>query len=486
MNEWNAQPTQESRTDVERAEAGREAYERYVEVLSGAERILREGNPARWWHRLYKYFATQRATIATLPKEYSESVVRQLDEALVVLRAQASAGPTGRTSDYQTAAQNAIHDMAHALHTAPEVREASPMHAVSWETLTAASPDVRMERRGSQAVVFVRPDGEADWAEFPMPRTDRVIMKGGLPRIMLKNLVGAPHAFLAAEFPVNDVDIIATAPAGEQDAIKAEALELGADATGLEWVDDVSDVAHLAAGRDIDLNQCFLTKDGLVYSERAAQAARTGTISALAGDRGLYGIEYLHVDGVRLINSRAFSRLLKFAAEGKAGSFEFLPLNRQLPLGVYWLVLARKFMAKRNGPELLERLHALGAQIGQVREGETPMETLDRVHAESPFFRVSDGPLDDAGVTKWLSNKLKNLAERAYRRQNQVRADRDLVRVPGDTVPYRVSLENYAPNVALQESIREQWSEFVARCDARTRENANASERQGDAVQLAA
>lgn len=360
------------------------------------------------------------------------------------------------------------------------------MHAVSWETLAAASPDVRVERRGTQAIVFVRPDSHAAWAEFPMPRTERIIMKGGLPRIMLKSLVGAPQSILTAEFPVNDIDLIATAPAGEQDSVKAEALELGADATGVEWVDDVSDVAHLAAGRDIDLNQCFLTKDGLVYTDRAAQAARAGTISALAGDRGLYGIEYLHVDGVRLINSRAFSRLLKFTAEGKAGSFEFLPLNRQLPLGVYWLVLARKFMAKPNGPKLLERLHALGKQIGQVREGETLMETLDRVHAESPFFRLSDGPLDDSGVTKWLSNKLKNLAERAYRRQNQVRADHDLMRVPGDTVPYRVSLENYVPNAALQESIREEWPAFVARCDARTQENSDALDRQGATARLAA
>ncbi len=464
----------------------REAYARYQEILAGAELILKEGNPARWWHRLYRYFITRQKKLDGLPAELSESIARQLDEVLIVLRAQASAGSTGQTSDYQTAAQNAIHDMAHALHAAPEIREASPMRVVSWEALTAVSPDIRMERHGTQAVLFVRPNENASWAEFPMPRTERIIMKGGLPRIVLKGLVGAPKAFLAAEFPVNDIDLVATAPAKEQDAIKAEALELGADATGVEWVDDVSDVARLAAGRDVDLNQCFLTKAGLVYTDRAAHAARSGIISALAGDRGLYGIEYLHVDGVRLINSRAFSRLLKFTAEGKTGSFDFLPLNMQLPLGVYWLVLARKFMAKRNGPELLERLHALGAQIGQVQEGETLMETLDRVHAESPFFRLSDGPLDDAGVTKWLANKLKNLADRAYRRQNQVRGDRDFARVPGDTVPFRVSLENFVPSAALQESVREEWPAFVARCDMRTRENADVTGRQSATARMAA
>ena len=450
----------------------REAYARYQEILAGAELILKEGNPARWWHRLYRYFSTQQKKLDGLPAELSESIARQLDEALTVLRAQTGLGSTGVASDYQTAAQNAIHEMADLLHRAPETKESSPTRFASYEDLAFVSSDVKVERRDGQVILSVRPDAESPWGEYAMPKTDRILMKGGLPRIALKRLVGAPRNLVAAEFPVNDIDVIADGE--DKVTTKRQAMELGADAEGIEWSHDVSNLSALLWARDVDLNQCFLTNEGLVYTERAAAAAGTGTILALAADRGIYGNEQLVVEGVRLVKNRALSRLVKFAAEGKATGFDMLPLNRQVSMGVYWLVLARKFMFKRNGPELMDRMMEIGRQMGQVRGGESAYDVLDRVHAETPFFNFSEGTMDDAGVTRWLGSKLGKLADRLYRTETRMKLGLKFDRAANDTVPYRISLEGYVSDPARLETIRAEWPDFVRRCEERRQNDAAA------------
>lgn len=448
----------------------REAYARYQEILAGAELILKEGNPARWWHRLYRYFSTQKKKIDGLPAELSESIARQLDEALAVLRAQTGLESTGVASDYQTAAQNAIHEIADLLHRAPETKESSPTRFASFEELASSSPDIRIERHDGQVTLIVRPDERSPWVEYDMPRTDRILMKGGLPRIALKRLVGAHRGLVAAEFPVNDVDVIADGE--EKVTTKREALELGADAEGIEWSHDVTNLSALLWARDVDLNQCFLTNEGLVYTERAAEAARTGAILALAADRGIYGNEQLVVEGVRLVKNRALSRLVKFVAEGKATGFDMLPLNRQVSMGVYWLVLARKFMFKKNGPELVDRMMEIGKQMGQVREGESAYDVLDRVHADTPFFNFSEGTMDDAGVTRWLGSKLGKLADRVYRTETRMKLGLKFERAANDTVPYRVSLDGYASDPSRLEALRAEWPDFVSRCEERRRNDA--------------
>lgn len=171
-----------------------------------------------------------------------------------------------------------------------------------------------------------------------------------------------------------------------------------------------------------------------------------------------------------MVKNRGMMRLLKTVAEGKALEFDFLPLNKQVDLGIYWLVLANRFSKKENAGEILDRLYALGLQTGQVLQGEEDVfDVLDRVHSRLPFYRFDAGKLDSLGLAKWLYRKLFKQIDKSYREMNNIPTYFPFVREEGDTIPYTVSLKDNVMNDEVVNSYASRWERFLLRCSERNK-----------------
>ena len=160
---------------------------------------------------------------------------------------------------------------------------------------------------------------------------------------------------------------------------------------------------------------------------------------------------------------------MKMVVEGKARSFEYTPLNKQIDLGIYWLVLARKFAKKKNAGALLRRFYDLGKQMGQTREGEEDIyAVLDRVHEDYPFFRFDEAKMDEAGHMRWLARKLFRVAERSFRRERGFPSGLHLEREPFDEVPFTACLFQDQPVPEREREVVGDWPDFEERCRERS------------------
>ncbi len=325
-----------------------------------------------------------------------------------------------------------------------------------------------LDEEGNQRRYFSIYSSKKDaWFEYPIPKTDKVLHKGGLGRTMLKILFGSDLKLVESELPAHDFDYIAVkCPEAEEDL-----RGLKADFGGVEEVDALC-LDTLMNNRDLTLNNAFVGNRGLIYAESALEATKKGKIDIVATKRGIYGSEIFFHQGVRLIKNRGMMRLLKTLAEEKAVSFDFLPLNEQIDLGIYWLILARRFANRSNFPLLMDRLFELSRQIGQIHEGEEDVyDVLDRVHQKYPFYNFDDSPIDEEGVARWLGRKLMKQVDKKYRDEYEVPSLLNLDRRNGDTISHEVSLRNYQPDLEKLEKIKTGWKAYISRCRRRTVEH---------------
>lgn len=436
------------------------AHERFKLISKAVLRSL-EGPVDRWIPRLYRALLTQRAQLCSLPEAERRMLEEEIDTVVSVVRGWGDEAADG-DEGFFSRGQEYVHAIE-ALFMLPEAKEAEPLEIrrLSLEALASVDPKrLRVERTETGTQVAFRANARAKWTRALVPELDGVYYKGGLPRILLKTALGATGPTLAAEIPMNDVDVLS---ARDENAlgVLAEAARLGADADGVEFVESIDWQAVMPA-RDVNLNQVLFGKEGLVYTTNAEEAVRTGSLRIESKDRGLYGTETFFHDGVPLIKNRGMYRLFKFVAENKAVSFDQIPLNRQVDFGIYWLVLARKFATKPNGGELLNRLFELARRAGQVRDGEDDVyDVLRRVHGQFPFFEFNQAKQSEPDVLRWLGRKLSTMADRKFRITRGMRLAQTFERRPGDTVPERVSLEGYAGDVARDAQVANDWDAFV-------------------------
>ncbi len=302
---------------------------------------------------------------------------------------------------------------------------------------------------------------------FPLPDNPNVVHKGGFPRVMLKLFVDSPEEIIETELPPNDFDIIAVNGVRN---IKRKIEEMGIDPDGVEYVEE-KDWQKVFQQRDLDMNGCVVGENSLIFSSEAAEAASSGKIVVKEAKRGIYGTEHFYYDDERLLKNRGMMRLIKTVAEGKAIKFEFTPLNEQVDLGIYWLVLTRKYMNKPNTYRLLDRTFYLAKQMGQVEPDENSViDTLDRIHEEYPFLDLEGPSLDEEGVARWLGKKLIKQIDSYYRHTRGVPNDLVLDRQEEDMKPYTVSMTGYEPDQERLENIENEFEMFLKRSQERRRQ----------------
>lgn len=413
--------------------------------------------------------SSQRANI--ISTETAEFYKYYGEQVMDLLMTEARHKPKSTEMDHTTRVDRvveAIHKIS-AIFSKDEVVELEPRNIqyLSFEQLCQMSDRFKVgtkqdEQGNDRKYFYVYSKRKEKWYEYPVPNTDKVLHKGGTGRTILKTLYCSDQDLVESELPPNDYDYIAIKCQEAKDDLKGLRVDLG----GIEEVNEI-DLERLMNSRDLDLNNAFLGKDGLVFDESAKKSAESGKISIVSAEREIYGSEVFFYEGIRLIKNRGIMRLIKTLAECKAGSFDFLPLNQQLDLGIYWLILAKRFSTKENFPLFMDRMFELEKQMNQVGKEETNIyQVLDRIHQKYSFYNF-DAKLDDEGLARWIGNKLIKQIDKKYRDKYKIPSLLDLKRQDNDTVPYEVSLKEYHPDPVRLKEIETGWSAFLDRCSRR-------------------
>ncbi len=457
--------------------------EEFDGLLQPINDILRESPPERWWFRIVRHLKRTERSMRQYSPEVQQYLTEVLSEVYDVLNREmeAEAETDEERADRATVVIHGIAGLIHKLSPEAEVGEVFTVTKVSLESLVEQRPgrlkitEEKVIKTGHGEIELEQPvrcisvysETRDEWYPIPLPSTQAIAHKGGAPRVLLKILAGARQATIEAELPPNDFDVIAVAHGNEKE-VMADALAIGVDAEGVEFVESV-DYQQYFASRDLNLNGCLLTGDKLIFSDQAEIAAQIGRLKIMAEDRGLYGSEFFYYQGERVIKNRGMYRLIKFVAEGKAESFDFTKLNEQVDFGIYWLVLGRKLMRKPNSGVLLNNMYELAKRMGQVREGEEGViDALDRAHTEFPFFDFDGASLDEVGLAQWLARKLSKLTNKSFRMRHHIPNGLTMERSEGDTVPYKVSLDGIVQDQEAGERTALAVEAYLERCRERT------------------
>ncbi len=433
------------------------AREEFKTLLSELRERLERLPPKHWWIATYRWIRASQ-TNDHLSQPVKDYIQHRFAQALELLKTchEEEAYPTDQVRIEQ--AKKVMHDLGEHL-LPPETHESEiPLpQRMGWRELMELSPNIRYEQTRRGPSLFVRANETAEWTALPCPRSSRVMVKGGPARLLLKIAVGAHPDLIASELPLNDVDTVIEA---SDDQGFQESVSLGADPAGIEQVPSLENRGHLLDTRDLDINQCFLTQDGLLFSEEAEVALKQGVARLGGKERPLYGSETFHYQGEELIKNRGMFRLLKFLAEGKILGFYTTKLNAQIDFGIYWLVLARKLAKKKNAAELLDRLHQAAVRSGHVPEGQDIFDILRYERSQYPSFRFQSADLDDTGVALWLLGKLFRAVDRDFRYFHKIPTDLQLERAPGDTRPFLVHLNRYETHPERIAFLQDQLERF--------------------------
>ncbi len=448
-----------------------------VERYEPFRRILKDGEtrlgipPERWWRSSVMFLEHTQKKLGRSPADYPMPIQEFFGtygtKVLEVLKCEAKSGDTDH--DLAARAVMVMHKISDVLMADETIdHEQRTISHLSLEEICTRSARFKLVETHGAATncrfLSIMSDKRNSWHNYPLPRTNKVLHKGGVGRTILKILAGANPNTIESELPPNDFDYLVIKDSeGFRDA-----RELGADPDGIEAVDGF-DLQELMNNRDLDINNAFIGRDGIYFATDAFEAARTGKIAIVSTKRGIYGSEVFYHDGDRILKNRGIMRLLKTVAESKALSFDFLPVNRQVNLGIYWLVLAKRFERKDQFPVIMDRLFVLGSQIGQVPEGASSViDVLEAVHTRYPFYDIDGAPLDGVGVARWLGKKLMRQIDKKYRDVMDIPSMMPLIRQPGDTVPYEVNLDGYIADSRRLEDMKKEWVNFIERCRRRT------------------
>jgi hypothetical protein len=316
----------------------------------------------------------------------------------------------------------------------------------SWDQILQSSNKnyklLQESNKGKTTLLVTNSEGKQ--YKFPIPSVNNLAHKGGVCRLLLKIINNAPKELIDAELPLNDYDVVGVV---ENKEVRENAISLGLTEEGIEPAAHELNFSELAAGRDLDINQVFLTKDGLIFSEAAQRAAVSGEINIPAQDRGTYNNNLIPIENGCLVSDWGMFRLLKFVTEGKAKSFSFTPLNKQIDMGAYLLRLVGKFSKKSNNHELIEKMFYLAKQMGQVRDDEQSifdfLKRLSLKYGKIPN-KESSHEYKQINFARWFTIRNLRSINRAFLEQSGIRQKLPLKRQPNDMTPYDVSLDGFA------------------------------------------
>ena len=436
--------------------------------------LIMEQNPNTWWRGVTKMLLAFHHRLESEPNpEVRDYFNEYIGQALNLLR-QTEGLSNIPEEKIVREAERMIMDISMEMASWFE-KENPPVktHFLPLSELIKSKPDrLRIEERkinGVACVILrVRHPTNDTWQEIPLPTNHKIWHKGGPARTILEIVANAPLSMQQNEFPWHDFDVVVAGHDGETSA----AIAIGVDSDGIEHMgEDDLNFERYCHGRDTQQNQVCLGAEGLYYSQSALMSAITGHVNIVGeyvANKAIYGIDRMTIHGISLAKQRGLMRLVKAVTEGKALSFDYLPLNSNFDMGVYVLFLAKRWSANEKLPRRLQKMYYLLQQMGQVREGENDIfQVLERAHLENPFFDFDSEVRFPIDVVRWKSRKIVKQIDREFAWKFGFPTILDVQRYPGDDIPSRISLDGFTSNFAEQDFI-EKWKIFINRSRSRT------------------
>ncbi len=435
-----------------------------------------EGEPETWWRNTAKLLINFRRELREFPdpemREYFET---QIDKVIQQLRDASLITPTSR-DDFASLADHLIMNFSMEIAAKFEQKEFEfDTQFIPLGEMVRNQPDrFRTENRilnGEDCIILqVKHPTLDEWQEIPLPKNRKVWHKGGPARAVLDVVAHAPISMQESEFPWHDFDAIVAD--GRRN--KKAAVNIGVDIDGIEYMgEDNLNFPRYCAGRDTTQNQVCLGAKGLYYSNDAMITAKTGHTrieNEYVANKAIYGFDKMIFQGESLAKPRGLMRMVKAVVEGKALSFDIIPLNSVFDFGTNSLFLAKRWAGKEQFPEYLQRMFYLLKQMNQTRPGEKDIfDTLERIHTNYPFFDFESEVKFPIQVARWKSRKLIKQIDREMGWQFKIPTGLEIERTEGDNLPKRISLDGFVVN-QNDLDVANRWSSFLERSRLRTKE----------------
>lgn len=293
--------------------------------------------------------------------------------------------------------------------------------------------------------------------------------KGGISRLALKLLARRMYPdrmnlrYLNSEIPPSDFDCVV---GPDVEDVWAAANSMNVDASGIEKrkhldlsTPESRDVAvrDYLANRDIDANETLLDSNRLYYTKNALESVLTGVIHPRTRAVSLFGRDTFWRDDREYLTSRTIHRLIKMIIDEKAKEFVMPRYNFDVPLGIYWLVLARKWYGKPGFGRRLAGLYLCAKRMGQT-EAASPAEFLLEVRGKNPQFSFLNNQTA-FDVARWVLSKWYVLVHKHIRTVFGVH-DPDSRYTLDDTREERISFDDEgveSVNAAPAEQLIHAW-----------------------------
>ncbi len=436
--------------------------------------LIIEQNPNTWWRSTAKMLIGFRHRLEAEPDfEVREYFNEYIGQSLDILRRVINLIDIPEEKIIRLA-ERMIMDLSMEMASWFEQENLpTETHFLPLSELVKSKPDrLRIEERKINSVAClilqVKHPANDSWQEIPLPTNHRIWHKGGPARTILEIVANAPLSMQQNEFPWHDFDVVIAGHDGETNA----AIAIGVDPDGIEHMGEENlNFERYCHGRDTQQNQVCLGAEGLYYSQPALMSAITGHVNIVGeyvANKAIYGIDRMTIHGIGLAKQRGLMRLVKAVTEGKALSFDYLPLNSNFDMGVYVLFLAKRWSANEKLPKRLQKMYYLLQQMGQVREGENDIfQVLERAHLENPFFDFDSEVRFPIDVVRWKSRKIVKQIDREFAWKFGFPTVLDVQRDPGDDIPSRISLDGFNPSPDETDFI-EKWKIFINRSRSRT------------------
>jgi len=437
---------------------------------------IMEEEPELWWMGTVRLLLSFREKLqSSVNAEICEYFDSQLTKLLEEMRSAGTLTPSGR-DDFASLADHLIMNFSMEIAKPFEKKETFVVtHFLPLSEMVKNQSDrffaeKKLINGESCIILHVKHPTGNDWQTIPLPDKRQVWHKGGPARAVLDVVAHAPLSMQESEFPWHDFDALVA----NKRRNKIAAINIGVDADGIEYMgENELNFIRYCAGRDTTQNQVCLGAEGLYYSEEAYKTAVTGHTrieNEYVANKAIYGFDKIIIQGEHLAKPRGLMRLIKAVVEGKALSFDHLPLNACLDLGTNSLFLAKRWSKKEHFPENLQRMYYLLKQMKQVRAGEGNIfDTLERAHAEHPYFDFDSEVRSPIEVVRWKSRKLVKQIDREMGWRFKIPTGMEIKRERGDNIPVKISLQGFVPDSQAME-IGKIWNQFLARSRQRNRE----------------
>lgn len=320
------------------------------------------------------------------------------------------------------------------------------VHIISWAELQEMG---LIQQQGEFAIVNPTVFGKPaiPGKEIKILLDERVAYKGGYARLLArgyllqqyKNLGQNPPITLwrgaQAEYPPTDVDAIL------QELNSTMLSKLGIKPTDAEWDPHLWDketgkpnrvaLREYLHRRDVRANGVILFPgEGLYMTAEAAEDLREGTLRLGVFDYDIFGIYsfYKHENEKTFFCPKALFRLLnpllggyhrehnQYVRGSKFDEIVFEP-EQLCPtdLGIYWMALARKVIAKPDAIDRLAQLHNMAVQMGATTI-QSPLEWWQKLAKEYPEFDLNSKEQTDQALLPWFGCKILDYVHRLLKK----------------------------------------------------------------------